>query len=394
VDVRGAYDKAPPFAIKKQMFKRSILFFTSGGKWIVKLSIKGKKMKKLMVMIAALVMFASSAYAADWNFYGSARMDTYYQSIETNSVTEKSTLWALQPYTSRIGANVKVSDELVGRFEYGASGGNASIRLLYGEWNFGAGKLLVGQAYSPLHVFQSSQAYWDYGMTGLGEVYAGRVGQIRLTFGDFQVAFVAPSSTYSTSTNPLLGGTGTDTEVKIPGIVAKYKMAADNWGLVFMGGYSSFEAGSTTGGQTVTSYMLGFGADITLGNLWLAANVSGGQNQGNLTYIETNTFDTASGYAYYNAATNALSDNDAMGFSLVVRYTINDMFAVEAGYGHQETELDMVGALKDKSETYYLQAPITLAPGVFLTPEIGVMDYAEVGQAEITYFGATWKINF
>ena len=107
-------------------------------------------------------------------FVSSASLDTYYESTDKKdgNADAKSTLWGLQPY-SRIGADVKVSDELTGRFEYGADSGIANVRLLYGEWNFGAGQLLVGQAYSVLHVFQSSQAYWDYGMTGLGEVYAG-----------------------------------------------------------------------------------------------------------------------------------------------------------------------------------------------------------------------------
>ena len=344
-------------------------------------------MKKLMVTIAALAMFAGSAYAADWNFYGSARVDTFYTSSETNAVTTNNTLWALQPY-SRIGADVKVSDELDGRFEYGTDGG-ANIRLLYGEWNFGAGKLLVGQAYNPLHVFQSSQTYLDYGMGGVGEVYAGRVGQLRLTFGDFQVALVAPSVKYTNT----LGDLGADTEVKIPGVVAKYKIAADNWGLVFMGGYSSFEAGASTAtADTVTSYMLGAGADITLGSLWLAANVSGGQNQGNLTAIETSAIVTGSGYAYYDGT--HVRDNDAIAYSLVARYTINDMFSLEAGYGYQETQLDIAAAPKDKVQTYYLQVPITLASGVFLMPEVGVLDYKEAGQSELTYYGATWKINF
>jgi len=50
---------------------------------------------------------------------------------------------------ARIGAKVKVSDKLTGQFEYEALGGKANLRILWGEWNFGAGSLGIGQQYTP-----------------------------------------------------------------------------------------------------------------------------------------------------------------------------------------------------------------------------------------------------
>jgi len=146
-------------------------------------------MRKLVSAIAALAMvatFAMSAAAADWNFYGSARIETFYQENGTDEFSMD------QAGNSRIGATVKVSDELTGRFEYG-SGDNASIRLLYGEWNFGGGTLTVGQDYTPISLTSGySQQFKNAntGLIGYGMPYAGRVPQLKLTFGNFSIAAI------------------------------------------------------------------------------------------------------------------------------------------------------------------------------------------------------------
>jgi len=72
-----------------------------------------------MVIAVLLVFFTGSAYAAaEWNFYGSARISTFYSNIDDNPFQAGS------PHTSdyeqdlngnaRIGAKVKVSDTLTG----------------------------------------------------------------------------------------------------------------------------------------------------------------------------------------------------------------------------------------------------------------------------------------
>lgn len=135
--------------------------FRNSGDNIIIIFKKGKMMRKLLVALVTFSLFVSPAFAADWNFYGSARVSTFYSKIDNDmfngSADTKNFEQNLQG-NSRIGARVKVSDELKGAFEYGAKGGNANIRLLYGEWNFGAGKLIVGQAYTPFLVV-TNQAY-------------------------------------------------------------------------------------------------------------------------------------------------------------------------------------------------------------------------------------------
>jgi hypothetical protein len=70
------------------------------------------------------------------------------------------------------------------------------------------------------------------------------------------------------------------------------------------------------------------------------------------------------------------------------------MFNLEAGYGYAESEFEGQNFDIDVS-TYYLQATITLAPGVFIIPEVGQYDYklSEL-ETDVTYYGKKWMINF
>jgi len=361
--------------------------------------IKEKKMKKIIVALAAVAMMAGSAYAAEWDFYGSARVSTFYSDTDQNGVANNTdTVFSesLQS-NSRIGANVKVSDELAGRFEYGATSGNANIRLLYGEWNFGAGKLLVGQDYVPLYLPGSNQVYSaDGGLEGYGgEMYGSRHAQLKLTFGTFQIAAVEPDLTYDdSSTTAHAKGTGTD--IVLPAIHVQYALVGSNWKVLMAGGYQTFDVDQTTGGD-VTSWGLGVDASMTLGALSFTAQVNGGTNVGNLWFIDVMGSETADaegrGYADVDAA-GVVTDNDALGFRICAAYKVNDMFGLEIGYGFQQTELDEANSIENESESYYVQAPITMAPGVFVVPEVGVVNYKEGTEDDTTYFGAKWQINF
>jgi len=99
-------------------------------------------MKKLAILIAAiaLVAFTVPAMAADWNFYGNARMATYYTSDYNGSTSSDGLQWDMQT-NSRVGAKVK-TDKLKGQFEMGftdrnsRSKNNVTNRRLYGEWKF------------------------------------------------------------------------------------------------------------------------------------------------------------------------------------------------------------------------------------------------------------------
>ena len=336
------------------------------------------------------VLYSGMAIAADWNFYGSARVETFFTDSDKDDTTNISE--SLQA-NSRIGARVKVSDELIGRFEYGANEGNANIRLLYGEWDFGSGKLLVGQNYTPLYMPVSNQVYFgDNGLEGWGEASPGRHAQIRLTFGGLKIAAISPDTTYFLED----GVAGTteddlsddDVEVTIPRLEISYQMSLDNWSAGIGAGYNSFEYNNK---EDVDSYVGVIMGKFKTGAFSLGGQAFIGQNVGNIIVANTTGDELGNGYAKINAA-GKVFDNDAAGFEVVAAYVVNEMISFEAGYGYMETEYDNEEG--DDVASYYLQAPITLAPGVIIVPEVGMVDYQEDGQDEITYFGAKWQINF
>ncbi|MEE4364389.1 MAG: hypothetical protein V2J08_10665 [Desulfotignum sp.] len=326
-------------------------------------------MKKLMVLVAALALVAGSAMtaaAADWNFYGSSRVSTFYEDYDLADVTNYEQ--ALQG-NARIGANVKVSDELTGRFEYGTG---VNVRILWGEWDFGGGQLGIGQHYSPLNMFYSNQVFGaDTDLLAYGGVYGGREAMIQLSFGDFQIAAINPSAP---------AGAETD----FPAIEVSYDLKMDAFSLALAGGYQTYDLGATD----IDSWVVALGGKVNLGAGYVGGNVYAGQNAGDLMWIDTGN------PAYGDGKGTAAADVDNMGFIIAAGFKANDMFAFEAGYGYAEVELDVSGSKADEVQSYYVQSTITLAPGVFITPEIGVIDYDEAGQEELMYYGAKWQINF
>ncbi|MCG8551173.1 MAG: porin [Desulfobacterales bacterium] len=345
-------------------------------------------MKKVIVVLAAIVLMAGSAYASEWNFYGSARVTTFWTNTDESGPDGDTQYSEGLQSNARIGANVKVSDELVGRFEYGASGGNANIRLLYGEWDFGAGKLLVGQDYGPLTWIWSNQVYGDDNdLLRHGSLYSHRHPQIRLTFGGFKIAFINPDDTVNND-GAAFGGT---TQVVMPAIELSYALDLDVIKLDFGAGYSTFEA--TIGGdeEDIDTYVLALGARFDKAGFFMKGNVYYGENVGNLLWVSVDgTTAPDDGFAEY--AGGEFLDNECLGFMLVAGYKINDMFTVEAGYGFTQTELDDND--DDESATYYINTTINLAPGVFVVPEVGFFDGKESGDTEVFYYGMKWQINF
>lgn len=340
-----------------------------------------------MLLIAALTMvasFALTAAAAEWNFYGSARMMTWSEDDNNPSPADddRDTTWDLQG-NSRFGATVKVSDTLVGGFEYGTG---VNLRKLYAEWTFGAGKLLVGQTYTPTSSYFYSNQVWgaDNDLLDCGQQYIGRKPMIQLTFGDFKLAFVTPNTGG-------FAGIG-DVDTTLPKIEASYGLKMDNFFVDLSGGYQSYEVS----GVDVDSYLVALGGGMDFGAAYVKANVFFAQNGS--AYGMYNDDDMADDAMGYNPLTNDVVDVDTFGWLLVAGFKVSDMLTIEAGYGALEHELDVNNSDADDAANYYLNASITLAPGVFVVPEVGVRDYkdnaAGADQGDMTYFGAKWQMNF
>jgi len=398
-------------------------------------------MKKLMISVAVVLFMTGSAYAAaEWDFYGSARVSTFYSNFDNNMLEAGNPILGTGTDTdkydqdlngnARIGANIKVSDSLTGRFEYGAKNDVANVRILWGEWDFGAGSLGVGKHYTPLLFPYSNQVYniyamkdGDTNMSLFGMLYGKREAQVRLKFGNFQIAAVEPrttvhydyTTTYYATTSSLAPTAQPSTEIKFPNIQAKYKIDFD-WGHVNLAsGFQNFDVVDGNDTYDVTSYVLAIGGRLNVGKAYFKGNFWGGQNVGNLVdilvgpqaYSTTSNLGTVAkdkdgadvGFARWRDSntvygTKGITDNDALASLIVAGYEIKRGLYLEAGYGYTQTELDEANSTKHDCHAWYLQSTIFLAEGVFITPEIGGLDGEDDTLFDIFYAGIKWQINF
>jgi hypothetical protein len=341
-------------------------------------------MKRFGFVFFILIFTAAGSHAADWQFYGSARVQAFFAKDDYGQFPFPARTYYTQylQNNARLGARISVNEQLSARFEYGQ---DVNVRVLYGEWHFGAGSLLVGQAYSPLNINYSSQVFWDdTNLTDIGGVYSSRNPMIRLTFGGFQIAVLEPDT-------PGISGVST-TENKLPKLEARYRVRGNQWDFQVAGGYHSYDVIDGPAEYGINSYVLAMGGSIRPGKALLAATVWMGQNTGGYRMENLSddlpTLDTAAGSVY---------DNDGYGYTLIAGYTDNDMLYLEAGYGYIQADSEDPGKAVDQMHSYYAQSRITLAPGVFVVPEIGLINWGKFqnkDMGETTYYGAKWQIDF
>jgi len=372
-------------------------------------------MKKLAILIAAiaLVCFSVPAMAVDWNFYGNARMATYYVSDDFGDGTnaagtddkDSELQWDFQG-NSRIGANIK-AEHLKGQFEFGVSsdsagGGNVSARRLYGVWNFGPGTLKVGKDYTPVSQFTSGQVYdGDLGLLGIGTMYGNREAQIAFGFGGFEIALIQMNVDQITTA----GGTTSagDLDRVLPKIEAKWGMSFDAFNFNLMGGYqyysiqdvTSLDDGSTND-VDVTSYVIGGDAGFNFGPAYVKGTVSFGQNWDNAKWALGGNHNQGSPAVW--DGDDGTKDTTSWMASLAAGLKVSDMLSFEAGFGYRVDDPDANGAKKSEPWAVYGQAVIALAPGVYVIPEIGYFDgdqtFAGDDATTTFYAGGKWQINF
>lgn len=366
-------------------------------------------MRKIIILLAAIALvaaFTAYSFAAEWSFYGQARMTTFWMDEDFGDFNPygKTRNWnddfdlnhGLQG-NARIGANVKISENLVGRFEYGTG---INLRILWGEYNFGSFKLGVGQHYTPVNIFISNQVFdGDTDMLPFGGVYGGRNPMVQFKFGEFKLAFVAPESRSFLYIDPITWffWAGADTDVKIPRIEARYGLTLGGVSLELQGGYNTFDlVNFADENYEVTAYILALSASYNAGPFYLAGDVFMGEN------IEDLGIWTA-GFGLAGLSVNLLTgsadvlDNDALGLLLVAGFSANENLRFEAGYGQAKFDMEESDN-EDEVAAMYIQAKITLAKGFFITPEIGKIDYKEEmfknHEGDTTYYGLQWQIRF
>ena len=369
-------------------------------------------MKKLLVILAAIAMvgtFAATTIAADWAMYGSARMGTWYVTEDKKGDEEGDLAWGEQG-NARFGARVKASDAVSGRMEFGVSGGNANQRLLYADWNFGPGRMRIGQAYAPGNIFISNKVYGDDGNNlNFGGLYTGRQEEISFKFNIVEIALIKPSTGYESALSDAVNDPNApadpslNIDVMIPKIEAAVVYGQENWWVQGSLGYQTYTVkdtadfgnGDVNVDVDITSMVYGVGGMFNMAGAYIGAVVMGGTNAG----VYGSWHETAAAPTPKVSGNGSIDidDTTTFGWNLVVGYNINDMLKVEAGYGWIQSDNDQYDKA-DAAQAFYVNLPISLAPGVTITPEFGVEDQmksaADTDQGSDTYFGAKWMVNF
>ena len=366
-------------------------------------------MKKIFVILSAIMLaiaFAVPAGAVDWDFYASVRMQTFNTNQDENTSAsgfdDRDSRWGLSP-VSRVGATV-MNGAVGGGFEYGHNddNNNVSLRRLYGIWDFGPGELTVGKEFTPLH-FVTGQVYDnDYGLRGFGAFFTYRP-MIQVKVDGFKLALITPGTGDPENMTDAPGDNEqTDYDTTFPKVEVSYTLAMDTSSVKLFGGWNQFEVIGTTipdKEYDVTCYIYGVAGVVNVGPVTMKAMIWNGQNVDLYGLTSDQEVDFKPDYV---AAVNDLRDSNGYGGVASIGVKINDVVGVEAGYGYVTATDDTIGK-EDNDEAWavYLQAPITLAQGVTVVPEIGHYDYETNGtagndldQGYESYFGAKWQIAF
>jgi hypothetical protein len=423
-------------------------------------------MRKLLALFAAgamVITLVGPVAAAEWSFFGDVKMRSFWadDSKETGNFIGGGTdrggaigqfddtdlHWG-KSVGAAFGATVEAGD-ISGHVSLRPLENSIHVRggdffQMFGTWNFGAGELLVGKTFGPVNWFGSNMVFLDENCClGFGGILSYVKPMIQLSFegdwGTFKVAALEPETavevwpTYgiphfqqSVSSGPgttaggpyqttitataagvvaVAPGWAVEEDTNLPKLEASY---SNTWGplnVTVLGGWQEWEAvimptATTEQEIDVESWVLGLGLKLALGAFYVNGDIFRGQNLGQYQF----TFQLGSDDAVYDPNTRTLLDNDTLGWLLAAGFTVNPMITLEAGVGWNEHELDRTpGNWEDETIGYYLQAVITLAPGVTITPEIGKLDYKDhtmgdgrttVDDGDTVWYVAQWRITF
>jgi hypothetical protein len=373
-------------------------------------------MKKLIAVFAVL-FFVAPAFAADWSFYGSQRIATWYvdrdygDAVVNGQDDDQATQMYLQG-NSRLGAKVK-ADKVTGQIELalGTSGdggdGAVATRRAYGTWKFSDNAWLkVGKDYSPVTDFISNAMFdGDNDLLGIGNFYGRRPAGLTLGIGDFEIAFLAPSygADVGTTATGVNGTTGGDPDSYIPRIEAAYMLKLGPGYIKPFAGFQYYTVedtglGNVTDTLDVYSYVIGVSSNWNIGAFSIGGQLSYGMNEGAVTGWATGYNVRASSLPYLDGGDD-ISDVYTTQALLVgaLKFTDTLRFEVGAGYRNDDAD-DVAGVDKDESWGAYAQLMITLAPGVYVIPEVGYFDFMDSttgsDQGNQWYAGAKWQIDF
>jgi len=359
-------------------------------------------MKKLLVICFAallVVAFTVPAMAATKSvtFYGNVRMWTgiLKNSKEvTGTYADKDTQWDMDIYNSRFGAKFKAGDisANVELRPWSAS----YYRQFWAAWNFGSGTILIGHAWSPLFLAGVVGNTSDRGGNAgsYGDMWGSlRQPMIKLTVPFSMGTFVLALEKPNVSSN-IVGGTDQDTSLPRIETRVAFKLGPANVNVFY--GYNKYNDVDTTDkAYGISSYIYGARGNLSVGPASLAVVAWKGQNTANYGLVGN-----ALSYAGATFQNSEVVDATVDGYFTELGYKVNDMLTLQAGYGY--TKADRYLQEEDTQSMIYARAPIQVAKGFTISPEIGKYDNKEsisstgtkTDKGETTYYGVYWRINF
>lgn len=338
--------------------------------------------------------------AAEWDLYGSARVATFWTDYDADypagvgyfgDFADTTQLNHNLQGNARIGATVQ-NGPIGGAFEYGASGGNANIRLLYATFDIGPGQLLVGQDYTPYAMgsYISNQVYaGDNNMSEfMGDTY--RRPMVQYTVDNFSFALVHQERL------AVDGTVGADGEESIlPQINARYHTTINDMGFNIAGVFQTYDLKSNNpyDGETLNAWAVT--ANVRFNQLDPMYFNFGGYYGQNVAHFGQSYGSTRiGGVAELNTANDGIEDTDTYALTFVAGTMINDI-GLEAGIGYLESDNDN-WADELQLMAYYAQAKIPMLSGynAYIIPEIGYYDWDELVDTDEFYAGVQWRVDF
>ena len=366
-----------------------------------------KKLLTLLLSAAFVLGMYLPAAAAEWDFYGNARVSTFYTDYDDGLGDTTELTHELQG-NARVGSHV-TTDYVDANFEVDAAADDVRIRHLYGTFALGEGEMLVGQTWTPLaqpalnvggQVYADDNAMDEF----LGTNY--RKAQVAYSIEGFTFALVEPVVAGTYETEEVIGEDGGDNdvvapateeidpEVQLPQISAAYQMDMDGQNFGIAGAFQTYDIDSGDGDSLDSYTISGFYHNYMYDPVYFQVGGFYGQNARNMG-VYGGLVDEAAGlsYAEVDDEGNVNEDADSFGFAGAVGTDLNGI-GVEAGVGFRNDE---VGDAEVDTLGTYAQAniPVTADGSAFIVPELGYYNYDHDDDDEdVIYGGLKFQANF
>jgi hypothetical protein len=395
-------------------------------------------------LIAAAIAVAAPALALDITPYGAVRVGTWYTGSTYYAYPSAPTAASPARGTAQHDGDFTLDlqgDSLVGfRAKEGQFSGVAEIgaynpknrsaglelRLLFGEWDFGAGKLRVGYGPSP-YVYRSEQAFdSDGGFNGYGSLWDGRWAQIKVTAnnglylalmkqgtgsgaGSGNDLIVVPGNTTAAANGNNWNGTAftntatqynaayTNYDTFMPKTIVGYEGKS---GIVSYGGGAAANYFKVTPSVAdVVSYQdeiysyLGFAhCKIDLAPVEIKLNAYTGQNVGNLM----SNPGAANGSLYFRNQAGEKANSYTYGGWAQVGYLMSEKVKMFAGASYESNDSRLTAA--DERMAAFANVQFAVTKNVKIVPEVSFLNdmrnRLDQKEPRILAAGAKWEMTF